>query len=795
MTQTPYKLECTLRAHENDVKAIAAFSNDALVSCSRDKTIRSWSRTSPNLFSPDKVYKGHDHFVNSVAVIRPNTEFPNGLVISGGSDKVINVYEPTQPENPRYALLGHTENVTTLSVSPSGHIVSGSWDKKAIVWKGFQQSYVLEGHSAAIWAVLFVEDDLVLTASADKTIRLWREGRQVHIYQGHTDAVRGLALLPGVGFVSCSNDASLRIWSLDGQCLQELHGHTSFVYSVGVLESGEIVSCGEDRTARIWKDGNCIQTLQQPCITVWTVAILPNSDIAVGGSDSAVRIFTRDHERMAAAEDLKEFDELLAMQAIPANQVGDVKKENLPGPEALQQPGNREGQVVMVNTGTAVEAHQWNSASNTWEKIGEVVGAVGNDSKQVHEGKEYDYVFDIDVGAGPNGNLKLPYNVTQNPYDAAQKFLLRNELDQSFLDQVADFIIKNTGNTNLGGGEAYQDPFTGGGSYRPGQSSGTVSSGATYSDPFTGGGSYRPSQPNPMGGSTTAYSDPFTGGGSYQSPAAQQSNQPKVLPVKEYLSLKYAVPSAVEKKIISLNNELQGPEKLTSQQLASLSAGIKYLSNPSKHPLDGIAIVVQICITWPADKRFPALDLVRLFALYAPQSLAAAVPNGNVVAFLQEMGGLNAADANVSETNAMLAYRGLANLFSQPEGVQLIWEARQIIASVMQVDVSGRFKGKTARLAISTLAVNASILFTQKQEGEVELELTGSIIELLKEEKDDENVYRFIMAIGTLMTQSSTCREAAKVLEAKPVIQKVQSSTTGQARTQKAVYETLALLN
>jgi phospholipase A-2-activating protein len=107
--------------------------------------------------------------------------------------------------------------------------------------------------------------------------------------------------------------------------------------------------------------------------------------------------------------------------------------------------------------------------------------------------------------------------------------LLRNELNQSFLDQVADFIIKNTGSTNLGGGDAYQDPFTGSGSYRPGQSTGATS-GATYSDPFTGGGSYRPNQAAPaMGGST--YSDPFTGGGSYQSPSAQQSNQPKVLPV------------------------------------------------------------------------------------------------------------------------------------------------------------------------------------------------------------------------------------------------------------------------
>lgn len=36
-------------------------------------------------------------------------------------------------------------------------------NRKVIVWKDFQQSYVLEGHQAAVWAVLAVEDDLILT--------------------------------------------------------------------------------------------------------------------------------------------------------------------------------------------------------------------------------------------------------------------------------------------------------------------------------------------------------------------------------------------------------------------------------------------------------------------------------------------------------------------------------------------------------------------------------------------------------------------------------------------------------
>lgn len=115
-----------------------------------------------------------------------------------------------------------------------------------------------------------------------------------------------------------SPSSTLRVWTLEGECIQQLHGHTSFVYSVDVLSTGEFVSAGEDRTVRIWKDGNNIQTLQQPCVSVWTVAALPNDDIVVGGSDAAVRIFTRSDERMAVAEKQKEFDDLLASQAIPS---------------------------------------------------------------------------------------------------------------------------------------------------------------------------------------------------------------------------------------------------------------------------------------------------------------------------------------------------------------------------------------------------------------------------------------------------------------------------------------------
>jgi phospholipase A-2-activating protein len=52
---------------------------------------------------------------------------------------------------------------------------------------------------------------------------------------------------------------------------------------------------------------------------------------------------------------------------------------------------------------------QWD-ASSGWQKIGDVVDAVGSSRKQLYEGREYDYVFDVDIKDGVPP-LKLPYSV------------------------------------------------------------------------------------------------------------------------------------------------------------------------------------------------------------------------------------------------------------------------------------------------------------------------------------------------------------------------------------------------
>lgn len=149
------------------------------------------------------------------------------------------------------------------------------------------------------------------------------------------------------------------MWTLGGDIIYTLSGHTSFVYSLSVLPSGNIISGGEDRSVRVWRgeldslfllshyllfacfisDGELAQTIIHPAISVWAVASMPNGDIVSGCSDGIVRVFSESEERWASAEDLKAYDDQVASQALPAQQVGDVKKSDLPGPEALAAPG------------------------------------------------------------------------------------------------------------------------------------------------------------------------------------------------------------------------------------------------------------------------------------------------------------------------------------------------------------------------------------------------------------------------------------------------------------------------
>jgi len=116
-------------------------------------------------------------FINSLTYVPPSSAFPEGLIVSGGNDTIVEVRQPghNPQDNAEALLLGHSMNVCALDASEDGRtIISGAWDAQARVWAvgKWDTTTVLEGHEGSVWAVLCYDQDTILTGMHAHTVRV-----------------------------------------------------------------------------------------------------------------------------------------------------------------------------------------------------------------------------------------------------------------------------------------------------------------------------------------------------------------------------------------------------------------------------------------------------------------------------------------------------------------------------------------------------------------------------------------------------------------------------------------------
>ncbi|KAF6815511.1 polyubiquitin binding protein (doa1 ufd3) [Colletotrichum musicola] len=727
-----FKLSAQLSGHDSDVKAVSFPASHTILSASRDGSVRVWRQTSdsPPSFEAS-VSSQTSEFVNSVTYLPALEAYPDGLIASGGKDTIVEIRQPQSgpSDNAERLLIGHSQNVCSLDVSPKGtYIVSGGWDSQALVWSTskWESEIRLSGHEKSVWAVLALDEETVVTGCADTSIRIYNlrsavageaEPRST-IYT--PEVVRALCKVPkghpsGADIASASNDGIIRLWKLNGQQVGELFGHESFIYALTSLPSGELVSSGEDRTVRIWKGNECVQTITHPAISVWAVAAnAETGDIVTGASDGVARLFSRSTERQAHPQAILDFEESVKASSIPQQQLPSINKEQLPGPEFLQtKSGTKEGQVQMINQGNGnITAHQWSASQQQWINIGTVVDSAGSSGKKTeYNGKSYDYVFDVDIEDG-KPPLKLPYNLSQNPYDAATKFLNDNELPISYLDNVANFITQNTQGATLGqSAPATSDPYGTESRYRPGES----------------------------------------------------ELRPKVLPQADYLSITAGKYDAMVNKILNINaNMISSGRKdaaLNPTEQATLK-NVKEAIEGSK-PVDqtGIDLALKIVTQWPYSDRLAGLDLLRCVAT-SPDAADVSAPEGS---FLQVAvsSALNAPDgATPNENSVMMALRTFANVFASPKGQALAAKEADTAASVIErvLGISGGAAigqfNRNILIAATTTLINYAVFSHKERILPQSKRFIPALGKILSEQTDSEVIYRALVALGTFASTS-----------------------------------------
>ncbi|KAK3991233.1 ubiquitin homeostasis protein lub1 [Cladorrhinum sp. PSN332] len=800
-----FKLSAQLKGHDADVRAVSFPTANTVLSSSRDSTVRLWRKTTdkPPTFDATLTSQGNG-YINSLTFVRPTQEWPDGLIVSAGQESIIEVKRSTltATDNADRLLVGHGHNVCALDVSPrGGYLVSGGWDGKAIVWGTdkweMKVQLAHEGEVRSVWAVLAYDEHTVITGSADTYVRIF-DLRKVN-HNGEVDPirtlstgtlVRALCKLPtglkghpsGAEFATAGNDGIIRLWKLNGTEVGTLQGHDSFIYSLACLPSADIVSAGEDRTVRVWRGTECIQTITHPAISVWAVAVCPETgDIVSGASDNVVRVFTRSPERTADPEALSQFEESVRSSAIPQQQLGaTINKEQLkPASWLLNNAGSKDGQVTTVlEENNTIGAYQWSLSQQKWIHVGTVVDSTGSSGRKVeYNGREYDYVFDVDIEEG-KPPLKLPYNLSENPFEAATKFLGDNELPISYLDQVAQFITTNTKGATIG-----------------------QSSDAPSTDPYEA----EPSVP-------------------------ESAN--KFLPYTEYLTISQAKWEPAVKKLKSLNEKhLLAGNKHIAMNPNGVSGVEEILqaamgSSPSQKAkgLPGLNSTVQtilgIVTQWPYADRLPALDALRCLVIWPGVASVIDSKYGNVVNValkgaldseqpvqyedkpLAEFANLFNADS-VNANNVMLSLRTVTNLFSTEEGRRLAVEESagiitllaRIAGLVDNLPPIGR-ENNNLQIALTSSIFNYSCLVF-KESGAAGLDVICGVCEIavgvINQQSDPEVLFRAVMALGMILASGGQAKSVAKALEVGGPIGEA-AKKSGEPRIQTLARECIAYL-
>lgn len=709
-----YQLRCELRGHVDDVRGISVCGNAGIATSSRDRTVRLWELDPSNecRYSAAKILRGHTSFVGPLSWIPPNDEFPEGGIVSGGMDTQVLVWDLRTGENVQ-TLKGHKLQITGIALD-NGDIVSSSVDCTLRRWRKGQPVESWEAHKAAIQTVVKLPSGELATGSTDTTIKLWKGKTCTQTLAGHTDTVRGLAAMSDLGILSASHDGSVRLWALTGEVLMEMVGHTSIVYSVDSHVSGLIVSGSEDRFAKMWKDGVCVQSIEHPGC-VWDAKFLENGDIVTACSDGVARIWTVHQDKIADPLDLESYASQLSQYKLSRKTVGGLKLEDLPGLETLQIPGTSDGQTKVVREGDNGVAYSWNLREHKWDKIGEVVDGPDDGMKRpVLDGIEYDYIFDVDIGDG-EPIRKLPCNRSDNAYDAADKWLLKENLPLAYRQQIVEFILQNTGQKDFALDPSFRDPFTGSSAYVPGEHSNA---------------------------SATAAKPTF-----------------KHIPKKGMLVFDAAQFDGILKKITEFNNTLLSDQEkkhlaLSDLEVSRLGALVKVLKDTSHYHSSkftdaDVAVLLRLLKSWPIAMVFPVIDTLRMVVLH---------PDGANV-LLQHVEAENdilleiikKVTANPSlPANLLTSIRLVSNLFKN--SCYFNWLQRHRVEVLDAFSSSYSSTNKNLQLSYSTLILNYTVLLIEKKDQEGQSHILSAALETAEEENlEADSKFRALVAIGSLM--------------------------------------------
>lgn len=235
----------TFTGHSSYVLDVCFSPDDTVIaSCGIDKTIKIWSVSNKVLLD---TIPGNDG-IKSICFS------PDGKIIMFNNKGSIGRWN-VQTGKVMSSLLGHTNNISCISVSPDNTMFALGSDN------GIEIHHDEKIHGIGIpkaHSICFSHDSTkIVSGHPDHTVKIIdvKKGEILRTLYGHTASVSSVCFSPdSKQVISGSDDKNIIIWDTEtGEPINVLDGHTEYVRSVSCSRDGKrIVSGSADKSIIIW---------------------------------------------------------------------------------------------------------------------------------------------------------------------------------------------------------------------------------------------------------------------------------------------------------------------------------------------------------------------------------------------------------------------------------------------------------------------------------------------------------------------------------------------------------------
>ncbi|MEH2243107.1 nSTAND1 domain-containing NTPase [Nostoc sp.] len=235
---------------------------------------------------------GHTQFVTSLSLS------PNGkMLASGSNDYTVKLW------NIERSKFQTSDNslVKTVSFSPNGQIIASTSEKNRVQLWQRDSKILLTTLPGSNSAVSFSKDSQILaSASKDSMLQLRRrDGTVVNTLEGKV--IDGSFSPDGktIALIN-NNNYSVRLFGSDGKLISTLTGHKDTVYKISFSNDGQtIATASKDKTIKLWKrnSGKEIKTLKDHTDSIESMGLSHNGkSLVILDGDNTLKFVQRDNE-------------------------------------------------------------------------------------------------------------------------------------------------------------------------------------------------------------------------------------------------------------------------------------------------------------------------------------------------------------------------------------------------------------------------------------------------------------------------------------------------------------------